>query len=465
MRLPPADWVLDSEHNRRIVDGLRALGIVLVIAFHVAAFLVRELPREATVRFIDSVPSALNIVWQALGSEIVFLTSGFLLSYLLIREYRRTGRIDFKDYLIRRVSRILPLFLIALVIYLPSRSFVVERVLANLFLVSKITGHRSYIPVGWSLEVLVHVYIVLPLLVLAALRSRRPLLFTSFLIGLSLALRYAALVADPAAYATPYWELSFGAEPPKLQKDLYYLTWFRLSPFLIGMGAAIVATDHAPALTRWFSSRAASVATLLAGLVMTMVSGWLPIHRADGFIYDWLNDRGWLWFWTAQRAVLGIGIAVVLISCFFARDRVASALSGLLGLRIFGPISNGIYSIYLFHVAMLIPAGVIVLGTYRREEVLEANLWDYLAIVFLATVFSVKLAGYLSRKVERPVQEWIRNRYRGAPPAVVDQRPETPAPATPLAGRLYLSDRSPANRRVSRAARRKGELSTQPRSG
>jgi peptidoglycan/LPS O-acetylase OafA/YrhL len=236
---PSADWLLDVERNRRIVDGLRALGIILVIAFHGAAFLVRDLPRPGMARFMDSIPGVLNVIWQSLGSEIVFLTSGFLLCYLLIREYRRHGSIDVRDFWIRRAARILPLFLIAFLLFLPTRSFRLDQVLANLFFVAKITGYKNYIPVGWSLEVMVQVYSILPFIVLAALKSRVPLSFGIVLVIGSVA-RYFALAADPVAYTTP---LATGLARAQLQKDLYYLTWFRRRS--IGLCAAILVTGTA----------------------------------------------------------------------------------------------------------------------------------------------------------------------------------------------------------------------------
>src|SRR5690606_37376397 len=75
-------WLLDSERNRRVVDGLRAIGIILVIAFHSAFVFAKILPRPKFDAFVATMPGAFNVVWQALGSEVVFFSSGFLLSYL-----------------------------------------------------------------------------------------------------------------------------------------------------------------------------------------------------------------------------------------------------------------------------------------------------------------------------------------------------------------------------------------------
>jgi len=115
--------LLDEQTNRSVIDGMRAIGIVLVICFHVTIGLATLLEADSMQGYIDTLPSVVNIMWQALGSEIIFLFSGFLLSYLLMRELLHSGGIDVRDFYIRRLSRIIPLYLIALALYSLIRDF------------------------------------------------------------------------------------------------------------------------------------------------------------------------------------------------------------------------------------------------------------------------------------------------------------------------------------------------------
>jgi peptidoglycan/LPS O-acetylase OafA/YrhL len=471
-------WLLDDEHRRRVVDGLRALGIVLVVAFHGAFLFAKVLPPEQLDAFIEKLPAVLNVVWQALGSEVVFFSSGFLLSYLLVREHDRYGSIDVRDFWVRRFSRIVPLFLVALVLFSIGRSFHLDRFVLNALFVSRIAGHfdltshagKNYVPVGWSLEVMVQVYALLPLLVWGVLKTRRPLIVACALVVLSLVPRWFALAADPVAYTTPYHQLVHGGEAPQLQKDLYYLTWFRLTPFLLGLVTALVVTRHRGALVQWCASKTRATATLALGAGLVVASGFLPLHSRTGYVHDLFEPQHWLWFWTAQRAVLITGVALGLLVLLGASRGLPAFVARGLAWRGFAPISHGIYSIYLFHFACLVPAAIVVflpaviegvsnspsldrkvLVDHVRLAIDSASLWQYLVMVALAVWLSTKLAQFLTRVVEQPVQEWLRVRYR--------RRERVLLPQPRVVG--AAADEATADRR--RTVRREAEPMTAPR--
>ena len=77
------------------LDGLRAVSILLVLLSHMH----------------DPFWSAIN---GGLGVTIFFGLSGFLITTLLLREEDRNDRVSLKNFYIRRVFRILPLYLLAL---------------------------------------------------------------------------------------------------------------------------------------------------------------------------------------------------------------------------------------------------------------------------------------------------------------------------------------------------------------
>jgi peptidoglycan/LPS O-acetylase OafA/YrhL len=69
------------------VDGLRAIAIVAVVAYHVG------------IRYTQS---------GFLGVDIFFVISGYLITGILLREATASGRIDIANFYARRVRRILP---------------------------------------------------------------------------------------------------------------------------------------------------------------------------------------------------------------------------------------------------------------------------------------------------------------------------------------------------------------------
>src|SRR3954466_12360353 len=69
------------------LDGLRALSVLAVIAYHA------ELPHSSG---------------GFLGVEVFFVVSGYLITALLLREQRRTGFISLRAFWLRRARRLLP---------------------------------------------------------------------------------------------------------------------------------------------------------------------------------------------------------------------------------------------------------------------------------------------------------------------------------------------------------------------
>lgn len=77
------------------LDGVRGLAVIAVLLYH---------------------------FWPALfpggfmGVDMFFVLSGYLITFLLVREYRKTGRISLKQFWLRRARRILPAALVVIAI-------------------------------------------------------------------------------------------------------------------------------------------------------------------------------------------------------------------------------------------------------------------------------------------------------------------------------------------------------------
>lgn len=425
--------LLDHKRNRHVVDGVRAIGILLVILFHVMFGTVKLLQEYGETHddysgldhYVADYPEVLNIAWQALGSEVVFVISGFLLSYLLFRELRGSGRVDYRDYLVRRVSRILPMYFLALFLFALAARFEWWELGLNLVFLSKVFGAETIIPVGWSLEVMIQVYLLLPALCLVVYRARWPVALTLGLVALSLVPRFVALATHPADAAMPFHELVYGGDASHTQKELYYLLLHRATPFLFGLFLAYLCVEREELMKRIFERPGVGIASTLVGAALVASSGFLPIHDPLSFLYTRLDVEFWTWFWTFQRAVFTVGIALLLLPAFYATRGPGQWLGNVLAWELWRPVSRNIYGIYLFHFACLIPAAAIVLIVLRPDrwhfvasqpgdldEVIDSisNL-ESLGIFVLTAFFSVKFAGFLTRRIELPAQAALRKRF------------------------------------------------------
>jgi peptidoglycan/LPS O-acetylase OafA/YrhL len=114
----------DGGEKRSIpsLDGLRAFSVLLVILGHTGW------PFLASSRFF------LPFRQGELGVSIFFVISGFLITHLLLRERRETGRISLRSFYIRRTLRILPPFYCYLAVIAVMTAFGIYRLPVTAFL-------------------------------------------------------------------------------------------------------------------------------------------------------------------------------------------------------------------------------------------------------------------------------------------------------------------------------------------
>ena len=81
------------------LDGLRAVSVCLVVAAHMNGVLAQKIPL---------IPYWLYIFWGALGVQTFFIISGFLITFLLLKELNATGTLGLRRFYFRRALRIFP---------------------------------------------------------------------------------------------------------------------------------------------------------------------------------------------------------------------------------------------------------------------------------------------------------------------------------------------------------------------
>lgn len=159
-------------HYVPALDSLRALAVMLVVAFH-------------TNRFAPG---------GYVGVDLFFVLSSFLIVRLLRAEMERSQKIDVIGFYLRRVRRLLPALLLMLLTYIlvapliwPGHPHVTDALWAASYLSDYTVAWSQtpfYLQHTWSLAVEEQFYLFVPLLAPALIRSRRPILMCLIAYGL-----------------------------------------------------------------------------------------------------------------------------------------------------------------------------------------------------------------------------------------------------------------------------------------
>jgi peptidoglycan/LPS O-acetylase OafA/YrhL len=331
---------------RSDVEGLRAVAVLLVVAFHAA------------------------MPWCSggfIGVDVFFVISGYLITALLSDELRRTGTISLPAFFGRRIRRLIPAAAVVLVTTLLLSAVVMPpleiartaaSVQAAAGYVSNIhflrlasdyfSGEAASSPIvhTWSLSVEEQFYIVWPLLLLLLARSagrrelsRRWLAWTLTAIGaLSFiaASFYTTANHSLAFYGTPLraWEFAVGGLVSTIawrasEAERGSIVWSGLLGWgglalIICAGATYSAATEFPGVTALVP---------VAGTAMVLIAGAMsssPRRSARALLstapMQWIGRRsyGWyLWHWP----VLVVG--AVLMPGDGALARIALAVASL----------------------------------------------------------------------------------------------------------------------------------------
>lgn len=300
------------------LDGLRALAVLAVLAYHADLWWARA---------------------GFLGVDVFFVISGYLITTLLLSEFRRTGEIDLLRFWGRRLRRLLPalLLLLAVVSVLApmlapdQNSRLGGDVAAALTYVSNwrlVFQRQSYFEAMgrpplllhlWSLAVEEQFYLIWPPVLAFALsryHGGNPRRLVKWIL--------LAVASSAAAAAVIY---SPGADPSRI----YYGTDTRVGTILIGAGLAFVWNPG----KRTARIRVAGMLRDVAGLGALIALGWI--------VFKWTEFDPQLYTW-----------GLILVAVLSAVAVAAAAHPGLATRTLLanGPmrwLGQRSYSIYLWH--------------------------------------------------------------------------------------------------------------------
>jgi peptidoglycan/LPS O-acetylase OafA/YrhL len=359
----PLPAALTTRPTRRPdVQGLRAVAVLAVVAFH----------------------AGLPVPGGFVGVDIFFVISGFVITLMLARDWRSTGRIRLGTFYRRRFLRLAPAMALMVAVTVVCSAFVLapfgaqvrtaqtaigaEFSVANFVIAFTTGGYFDLVAAvnpllhTWSLSVEEQFYFVFPTLILlawlAGRRLRRPVLVPVAVLVACCLVSFAL-----ALLGTTGWTPRLGASLLS-----FYSPFTRAWEF--GAGAVLALLAGRLARTpRWLASAAS-----LSGVVLVIASFWL-ISYSTPFPGPW--------------TVLPVaGASLILAAGCAGPTRVSRLLAGKAPVLIGG----WSYSIYLWHWPFIVFATL---------------LWPRFPMIsLLAATVSVIPALVSFRFVEQPIRDW-----------------------------------------------------------
>lgn len=352
------------------LDGIRAIAVIMVLAYHLKLALFKS---------------------GFLGVTVFFVLSGYLITGILISEVEEEGTIDLKNFWLRRIRRLVPAVM-SMAVVIIFVSAVVNRVIFTKgckdFLASvlgfnnwwQIFNKVSYFEAAgvpspfthcWSLAIETQFYLIYPLILLGIYklvksrgegRANRGLLFA----GVTLLLALISVILMIVLF-----------DPQQDASRVYYGTDTRAFSLLFGALLAIL-WDY-----RMVPRRLSASVNMVLGSVSFAVLLVMTIA---------INGSSNFWYRGGQ--FVGTILTVLVIYTVLGRK---TWLSRFLSNPVLKWIGDRSYSIYLWHypIILLISKGI------------KASWW----ITLIEIVLSVVLAELSYRFIETPIRHGIIGEY------------------------------------------------------
>ncbi len=374
----PVPWKLDRGPRAKEMgylpglDGVRALAVIGVLLYHAD---------------LSWIPGGF------LGVDVFFVLSGFLITSLILEEFDRSGRVDFRKFYLGRARRLLPALLLVLVVVSLAAALVYQDaarqtasdVLASLFYVNNwwyIAADQSYFEfIGrppllqhlWSLAVEEQFYLVWPAIAFLAMRR--------------FARKGVFAVAGVLAILSTAWMLQLSvangypdfADPSRA----YFGTDSHAMGLLVG---AAMATFWRPGrMRRDLSSGAASIITGI-GVVALLAVIWFFVFVGE--FTPWMYRGGFL------------ALALIVATLIAAASHPGVGLGRAMGTQPWRYIGQRSYGLYLWHWPVFM----------ATRPVLDTPL-DGLPLLVVRLALTVGIAELSFRFLEMPIRRGAIQRF------------------------------------------------------
>lgn len=405
-----------NEKHDPIINGIRAISVLSIIAFHVLVGIIQVFDSAKAQEFILNMPSLLQPLWHGeKGVDAFFLLSGLVIG---IPIFKKLDQFDLKSataFYRKKLYRIYPLFLVALGLYTIAQwEHFGKFFFSNLFFLNNIVpGERTIIPVGWFLTVEMQYFVLVPLLFLLLKRVKLPGLALFVLFLASFFATAAVLLENPQLYMRPITDLFLATDKDEFStlmgRQFYEADQTRFGPFVAGLLLAYLRTNYALRITEFFSKKTQSIWAFAAAGILIATPLLTPIYDPTSWYYRPFSEKLNFVFLAGSRQAFALGIAILVLGCA-SSGVLFKGTSRVLSWRFWQPISKLSFPIYLFHFPFIAVAAVAVFGTTDVKEITAVTFTQGAAIFLLASVLTFIFSIPLYIYVERPFVDRVKNR-------------------------------------------------------
>jgi len=376
------------------LDGLRALAVLWVIAYHSATTWHWTLDPE-----IGGPSPAFYSLWAMqiplhgeYGVDIFFVLSGFLISLQAMKELEKTGRINYGGFLWARFWRIAPAFYVSIAIHLLLPGFS-EMCRKNwwelvLFLVG-ILPPKGCMVWTWSISMEFQFYFITPIVVrLACTESGEPRRHCfKILGGLSLLCQAMRIILYYI-----YFEIE-GSEHKAID-GITNKMWTRAHAYFFGITACVAyriglfrLKHHEEVIAQTMRCQALSLVDIFASLLVCFLAVIAGNGTSDGMIVEFFTrPQPALMLILVSQCLFALGMSWLVFRICTKELRI---LGAILSHRFWVPIARLSYGAYLLQFISIMYVGHV--GPWPHWKVLTMPDTTMCFVSYVGFYFAVAL--------------------------------------------------------------------------
>lgn len=392
------------KNNYKAIDGIRAIAVLWVIFFH--SWLFQYLDFKDVGESIFNYPYLIWITKGDLGVDLFFVISGFLIGTILFKELKRTGKLNFKNFYLRRFLRLLPVYIFAMILglyFIEGDSW--KSAWSNLLYINNYVN-GSYMGWTWSLAIEEQFYIIIPFLiafVIPKFKNKIPVFLFLALLCIGMTYYYSVEIFG---FKVPFDSEFLDDKWKDWFWGYYMLTHLRYGGLLSGVIGAYLNVYHQESIKNFFNKKryTPTIIFVLSMIVFMAISSislgqWTNLSSS---IFDGYNNNIPRFYEVVHREIFSYAVIFIIFSCLYSNSKIVKPVNSFLSSKVFYPLAQISYSAYLFHEMFMFwffpKFNLYAKGFLSNLEIVMANsIISLVIIVFASTLM------YLF--VEQPFQD------------------------------------------------------------